>query len=413
MANRTVPTNIPVSGMNPAAPTRPSFAATQTAVANEATYVLERVTLATNVDENSVPQEEVSVIPSASRSVFLAVLASEIEPQTQFRAFWYEGDTLIGRSEVIVTQSEGEQRWIALGLQVGEDLQPSQSHTVELWINERVINTYSFRVGVGDLEDAVAEATMALGTNSEGEPVGPGEEFDTQAPQVVAVVRMSTVVNPTGMIFSASLYRDGVLVEQRGPDGGQPVLPAEPQLSDRQVTFTYVPDNTFPVGEYDVVVLINGQETVTLPFDVISQPEPTATLPGAANATSTPTLGPSGVSIINTAVTFELDPEDGSPAGDRIEYWAGEPDQLQVFYVSVRLADLRLDDVIEVDALLDGRHVNRHTYPIAAFNRGWLAIPINVWAPPAGEDSKEYTFNFYINGTRSRSIELTAALLEE
>ncbi|CAN5725918.1 hypothetical protein BH23CHL2_BH23CHL2_21120 [soil metagenome] len=399
------PTATPAALPAGPAPTHLPFAAALTAEARDTPYVIERVTLTTNVDADGVPIDEVTVIPSNSRRMFLSVLVTGLQPPVRFRAFWYEGDRIIGQSEVMVEESSRPAGWVSLGFQTTSDLNPALPHSVELRINNRLVDSYTFRVGTGALEDVVADAVVSLGTR-DGEPVEPGQIFDIFAPQIVAVVRVSQNVDPTGMIFSAFLFRGDTLIEQRSPDGGPLELPADPQPTDRQMTFTFVPDTSFTPGDYHITLLLNGAEILTLPFTIIPNQRPTATpIPPTAGPTATGVS--SGISVLDVQLTEQLDDDSGTPEGDSIESWVGEPNQQRRFWLSLHLADTRIDDVVEVDALLWDRHINRHRYPAAEFDQGWLSMPINLWAPAAGEGPKTYRFLVFVNGVQLRTYTVT------
>lgn len=387
------------------APTHLPFAAALTAEARDTPYVIERVTLATNVDAEGVPLDEVTVIPSNSRRMYLSVLVTGLQPPVRFRAFWFEGSTIIGQSEVIVEESSGPARWVSLGFQTTSDLDPSQSHSVELRINNRLVDSYTFRVGTGALEDVIADAVVSLGTRG-GEPVAPGQIFDVFSPQIVAVIQVSRNVNPAGMIFSALLYRGDTLIEQRPPDGGPIELPADPQPEDRQMTFTFLPDSSFAEGDYHITLLLNGAEILTLPFSVTSERRPTPT-DEPEEVAPTATVVPSGINLLDIRLTEQLDGDSGDPEGDPIEHWSGEPNQQQQFWLSLQLSDARVDDVVEVDALLGDRHINRHSYPPASFDQGWLSVPVTLWAPPSGEGLKTYRFLVFVNGVQVRTLTVT------
>lgn len=383
------------------APTRLPFAAALTAEARDTPYVIERVTLATNVDEEGVPLDEVTVIPANSRQMFLSVLVTGLQPPVRFRAFWFEGDQIIGQSEQMVEESSGPARWVSLGFRTTQDLNPAQPHSVELRINNRLVDSYTFRVGTGQLNDVIAEAVVSLGTR-DGEPVEPGQTFDIFAPQIVAVVRVSEKVDPSGMIFSAILHRGDTLIEQRPPDGGQLELPPNPTPLDRTMTFTFVPDTSFIPGNYHITLLVNGREVRTLPFRVIEERRPTPT-PTPSRSGPTPTPVSSGITLLDITLTEELDMTTGEPFGDPIEAWNGNPNQQKQFWLSLHLADVRIDDVVEVDVLLWDRHINRHRYPAAAFDQGWLSVPVDLWAPPISDGLKRYNFLIFINGVQVRT----------
>ena len=98
----------------------------------------------------------------------------------------------------------------------------------------------------------------------------------------------------------------------------------------------------------------------------------------------------------------------GDPTGTEVTGWVGDPNEQRDYWLSLELADVRIDDVVEVDALLDDRHVNRHRYPIASFEQGWLSMPVSLWAPPADAEIKNYKFLVFINGIQVRSLAVTA-----
>jgi len=397
----TLPTATPAAVPAGPGPTHLPFAAALTAEARETPYLIERVTLATNVDADGVPLDEVTVIPSDSRLMFLSVLVTGLRPPVLFRAFWYEGEQIIGQSEVTVEESSGPARWVSLGFQTTADLDPGQPHFVELRINNRLVDSYTFRVGTGELADVIAEAAVSLGTR-DGEPVEAGQLFDIFAPQLVAVVRVSRNVDPTGMIFNALMYRGETLIEQRGPDGGPLELPPEPDLLDRQMTFTFLPDTSFPEGDYHITILLNGTEVLTLPFTVIPFQRPTAT-EVAATAGPAATSVSSGISLLEIRLTEGLNEETGNPSGNTLTSWVGKPNEQREFWLSLQLADVRIDDVVEVDVVLGDRHINRHRYPVAAFEQGWLSTPVNFWAPDLDESVKNYRFLVFINGVQIRT----------
>ncbi|MFW6074818.1 MAG: hypothetical protein ACOC9Y_04435 [Chloroflexota bacterium] len=392
-------------------PTRAPFAATQTAEAQEAPFIIERVTLATRVSRDGVPREEVSVVPADTRSMYLSVLVTDLEPPTRFRAYWFEGDEILAQSEQVVEEEMDSARWVSLGFQAQDDLDPTRPHSVELRINDQLVDTYTFRVGRGDLTDILAEETVALGTDEDGDAVGGGEVFDVLAPQIVAVIRVSNKVDPTGMIFSAFLERDGETIQQRSPDGGQPVLPDDPDEKDRQLTFTFVPEESFEIGDYTIRIMVNGIDITELPLSIVSEddvPEPTEE-PGE---TPTPEESPtpeedSDLEIEAIRITEELDEDSNEPEGDGIDEWTGEPNEQRTLYLSVYVEDLQIEDVIEVDALLDGEHIERHRFPSASFDEGWLSIPVTVWAPDSGDPEKDYTYLIFLNGEREDSIRIT------
>lgn len=387
--------------------TRPPFAATQTAEARQPVYVIERIAFALNVEPDGAPAEEVAVIPAESRNIFMTVRITGAPPETIFRAYWFEGDTIIGESEVALPISDEPTRWVALGFRAPAALNPAAPHSVELRINDREIDTYTFRVGIGAIEDVIAEASMALGTRNE-QIVGSGELFDVLAGQLVAVVRVSNVVDPTGMIFTAFWYRGDTLVAQGQPDGGQPRLSADPQPLERRLTFTFAPPGGLTPGDYEVVILISGAEVRTLPFTIVGEQLPTPT-PATTQSASTSTPSVSGVSVRELRIVYNVD-GNGVPSGSQVNRVETTPNNVANLQVAVQVTDLRIDDVIEVDVLQNGRAFARYRYPVAAFDSAWMSLTARLAAPPRGGPAFDYDILIFINGTRVRTAEVIVEL---
>lgn len=387
--------------------TRPPFAATQTAEARQPAYVIERIAFALNVEPDGAPVEEVPVIPADTRNLFMTVRITGAPPETVFRAYWFEGDTIIGQSEVVLPVSEEQTRWVALGFRAPAALNPAAPHAVELRINDREIDTYTFRVGIGAIEDVIAEASMALGTRDEV-VVGRGELFDVLAGQLVAVVRVSNVVDPTGMIFTVFWYRGDTLIGQGQPDGGQPRLSADPQPLERRLTFTFAPAGGLTPGEYEAVILINGAEVRAMPFTIVGEQLPTAT-PEVTPTLPVPTPAFSDVEVRDLRVVYNVD-GSGAPTGSNVTRVETTPNNVANLQVAIQVVDLRIDDVIEVDVLQGGRAFVRYRYPVAAFDNAWMSLTARLAAPARGGAAYTYDILIFVNGTRMRSATVVVDL---
>jgi len=387
--------------------TRLPFAATQTAEALRPAYVIERIAFAMNVEPDGAPVEEITVVPADTRNLFLTVRISGAQPETVFRAYWFEGGEIIGQSEIVLPPGEEPTRWVALGFRAPAAMNPAAPHSVELRINDRKIDTYTFRVGIGAIEDVIADAFMALGTNGE-QIIGKGELFDILAGQLVGVVRISSVVDPSGMIFSAFWYRGETLVAQGQPDGGQPHLSADPQPLERRLTFTFAPTGGLMPGEYTLLVMINGAEVSELDFTIVSEQLPTPTAPPGPRSTATPS--DSDVSVRDLRVVYEVDPGSGAPDGSAVTQVETTPNNVVGLQVAVQLDDLRIDDVVEVDVLQDGRAFARYRYPVAAFESGWMSVAARLNAPARGNPEFEYEIVIFVNGERLRAAEVDVGL---
>lgn len=371
-------------------------------------YVVERVALATNVNSDGSPIEELAVIPANARNVFISVLVSNFREELTVRAFWFEGSTIISQSESIVEPSGDSATWVALGLQVIENFDYNLTHSVELRINGQKFESYPFRIGSEKLQDLIVFSTMALGTDASGDPIAQGNAFDLFAGTFVAVIRVSTEAATPALQFHALLYREDILIRQATPDGGQPVFDPGDDSNEHQITFTFPVDDSLVPGEYSVSVLINGAETVVLPFTVLEGRVPTST--PAPTATPAPTSTPfvSGVSLIEAAIVESMDTETGEPSGDPLRTYRVEDGASEAKLIAaVNLSDLRIDDVVEFDVILYGKFVSRQRYPVAAFEEGWLSVPISLATPSSPGSSNPYEILFYVNGTRARTVNIS------
>ncbi|CAN5807009.1 hypothetical protein BH20CHL1_BH20CHL1_03120 [soil metagenome] len=394
----------PTPNVSAPTPTRLPFAATQTAAVSEVPYIIERVVLATELADDGAPTEEVTVLSEEQQEIYLAIRARNIAGGTSFRAIWFEDDQIIGQSDERVAESNGDGQWVALPFRPIAQLNPAANHTVELVINDRRINVYAFRVGAGNPSDVIAEATLALGTDGEGEPVWPGETFDRFAPQLVLAVRISNMVDPTGMVFNSFWLRDDLLIDQRPPDGGQPQLTSDPpDPADRRMTCTLVPQVPLVPGEYSVTVLLNGSEIAGYPFTIASEDAAQATAEPTERVEATASPVASGVSVTDLFVASEIDEATGEPDSERVRVWETEAEESVPFYVSVALSDLRVDDVVSFSIGIRGSVIDRYQLPVAAFERGWLSTRVEMRSPDNPNDAVEYEIVVYVNDTRVRS----------
>ena len=374
-------------------PTLLPLAATRTAEANAVPFTIERVVLTTELAPDGGPANEVSVLSEEQQNIFLAVRVRDVPPDTRFRAVWFENDSTIGQSEVRATKPDGSVQWIALPFRSIARLNPAATHSVDLIVGEQLVNSYAFRVGVGNARDVIAEATLALGTTDDGQPVSPDHEFDRFSPQIVLVARISNMVDPTGMIFTSHWMRGNVSLGQRGPDGGQP------GSDSRVMTFTLVPEGNLIPGAHTVIVMLNGTQIAAYNFTVLGDgnqspdPEPTV----ATEATATEVLA--GVEIRDIVVAREVD-EDTSEPEDGFEVIEGFPSEVIDLIVAIRLVDLTDDDVVEFSIGIGNSIIERHRLPVAALEDGWLATPVSFRAPDIPDRTVVYEIFVYVDGQR-------------
>lgn len=388
-------------------PTRLPFAATQTAAAGAVPYVLERVVLATEIEDDGAPANEVSVISEEQENIFLTVRIRDLPAGSRFQAIWMENDQEIGRSDESVADAGPGARWVALPFRPIARLNPAAAHSVELVIDDRRIDSYAFRVGVGDASDIIAESTLALGTDDEGEPIKPGETFDRFTPQVVLIARISNLVNPEGMVFTTYWIREGLVLAQRPPDGGQPRLTSDPpDPNDRTMTFTFVPEGNIVPGEYDAALFLNGQEIARYAFTIVPDEMPSVTPSPTERVGPTQTPSVSEVTVADVQVVESVDEETSEPDGDSITTIEAYPGEVIPLHVAVSLEDLRIDDEVEFTIGIGNSIIDRYPLPFAAFDDGWLAADVDFRAPDLRNDTVEYEIVVYINGSRAHSTSI-------
>jgi hypothetical protein len=391
-------------------PTRLPFAGTQTAEANQTPYVIERVILTTEINADSSPANEVSALSQEQQLIYLTVRVRDLPDGTRFRAIWFENDEVIGQSDERVERVEESVTWVALPFRSIAALNPSATHLVELIVNDRRVETFAFRVGVGAASDVIAETTFALGTDDNGQPVSAGEVFNRSASQIVLVARISNVVDPTGMIFSSYWMRGNVLLAQLAPDGGQPRLQSDPaDPADRIMTFIFAPDSPMLPGDYTVFLHLNGAEMAGFNFTISSEEgsaedgEPTE----PPEPTATPVV--SGVSLVDLVIAAGINEETSEPDGERLQMIETYPGEQVTVFVSIALADLRIDDVVEFTVGIDNSIIDRFRLPVAAIESGWLSTELEIRAPDLPNSAVEYEITVYLDGIRARG---TTVLVE-
>lgn len=393
-------------------PTQFPITATQTAIAEEVPYVIERVVLSTNVDDNGTPQNEVSVLSQEQQNIFLAVLIRNMPDGTRFQAIWHEGDQPIGQSEERIEDGSDDSRWVALAFRSIAEMNPAATHSVELVINERSVNTFAFRVGVGDPSDVIAEVEFAEGRDEQGQPISPGDEFDRFSEQIMLIARISNMVDPTGMIFTAHWMRGDVPLSYGPPDGGQPQLSDDPNSADgRIMTFTLVPQGNLIPGEHSVSLRLNGVEIAAYEFvvltdDAIDESEASPT----PQVTATPEFA--GAEVRNIVLTNAIDDNTSEPEDD-LGTLEGHVSEVFEVIAAIEFENLDVEHAVEVTTGIGNSIINRYQLPVAAMERGWLATEIELRAPDFIERSVTYEIIVFIDGSRVAATTVEVRATEE
>jgi hypothetical protein len=415
------PTTAPPSNASPTA---------GTPVASGTSRLIERVAIATAVDESGAPAEERTVVPQTTAEIYLCVQLRAPQPGLRVRARWFAGDQAIGQSDGVSPGNGTGSVWVPLRFRPVGQLNPALVHAVELEIDEQPVDRYIFRVGVGDAAEAIAAAAFASGYDHLGKPVDARTVFDTTTPQLTLLVRISNVVDPSGMVLTTLWYRGDTQVAWLAPDLLQPdPAAATPTPDPRRLTFTWKPGSRLTAGSYRVALLLNGAEVRSIRFRVTDTlvptatalpsptPQPTATPEPTATPTPvppsptpvSPTPASSQATVSDIVVTSRVDPATLAPAGAPIFEWAGPADTSVELWVAVRLSNVASSDLIEVVVWQDDVLYASIRLPQSAFQAGWLAGPIDFILPGNDEEPYIYSVAALVNGTRALATSFRAS----
>lgn len=380
-------------------------------VPDDTGYSIDRITLATSVDDSGEPRQETSVIPQSAERFFLCVRVENIEPGAQFRAYWLEGDQVIGQSDRISTETKGRATWVALEYRPVAELNPSSSYAVELLINDVRIDRYLFRVGSGNPEDVVAEAGFATGFDAQGDLVGTLARFPSSTETLALRVRVSSRVDPSPLSFSTLWFREETQFAQLAPDppetsavasipGGTPGTTPTPSADPRRLRFTYRPSGPLIPGDYRVVLLLNGTEVRSIPFVVTGSAASGGVEPGETRTGDNSEARETNATVEEMMVTSEVDPASNAPIDGRVYVWQEAEGSSVELWVALDVRDLVVDDVVEVMIWRDNQLFASERLPAAEVGEGWIAHPFDFAVPQFRQGSADYLAAVLINGNR-------------
>ncbi len=107
---------------------------------------------------------------------------------------------------------------------------------------------------------SLSDATMALGVDEDARPINPTDEFDVDTPEIFCSVKLSNAPHDTE-ITSEWVYLQGEA------DVTDHVIDTYTLVTDgsRHLTFSIErPDNGWPVGDYRLVLYVDGKEETRL-----------------------------------------------------------------------------------------------------------------------------------------------------
>jgi hypothetical protein len=364
---------------------------------------IERVALATSVEQDGAPKDESSVFKEHPEKMYLCVEVSNVKPNTTFRAVWFENGQIKGQSDAVAEADNSASRWIALSYSPVFAFDPHVEHAVELVVNQTSIDRYAFRVGVGDAKAVIAEATLAAGTDSNSAPVGASKVFYVDAQQIVLWARVSNEVDPTGMNFATTWYRGSTQIAQKGPDGGQPSLPPTPTPASRRMTFTFIPPAQLTPGGYHVDLYLNGLPIASYPFNISLVPPPTPTAqptPTPAPTIPPPTATPDTrtAAVTDLVVANDVDSDSSAPVGPPVFTIEGEAQSLVKPWIAIHVTNLRKDDTLEIVVTLNEGEYGTRKLKTSRIDDGWIAAHVDLDTPHADQQPYIYSVSVLLNG---------------
>ncbi|HEX5167086.1 MAG TPA: hypothetical protein VFV93_16885 [Thermomicrobiales bacterium] len=380
-------------------PVETAIPPTGTPIVETPPRTIERIALATRVDDDGTPLDERSAIPQAAELFYLCVQVRHVEQGTKFQAIWFEGDDILGRSEKLALEDASGPVWMAMQYRPIGELNPARPHAVELAVDGQPIDRYIFRVGVGNPADAIAAAAFTSGFDALGKAISPQTVFPVDSPQLVFQVRISNQVDPAGMLFTTLWFRGDTQIGQRAPDpGGQ---------DPRRLTFTFAPDSPFAAGNYRVALLLNGNEVRSVPFVITTGPIPTPTV--EPSQTAQPSVPAAQISDIVVASRIRRSTQE--PLGGSLDEFSVPAGEVAGLWVAIEVSDVIDDDTIEVDVLKDDEFYETVSLDTQDLESGWLAGRVELEAPSDSGEYYVYTFQASVNG--DEPVETTLRLNAE
>ena len=237
---------------------------------------------------------------------------------------------------------------------------------------------------------SLSAATMAKGTDSDSQPVGPTDQFEIDTPEIFCSVKLSNAPNDTE-VLSEWVYIKG---ELEGVTDH--VIDTFPVVTDgtRYLEFSMErPDGGWPVGAYELVLYVDGKEKVAVPFTVGGAVDSfTTTGASASLSEATMALGvDSSGRPISPTTTFETDtPEifcsvllsDAPEGTSLLSQW---------YYVGGEVEDVTN---LQIDSV-----------PLTASGTQYLQFSLTI--PDAGWPQGEYKLVLYLDEKEEVTVPFT------
>ena len=223
---------------------------------------ISEVTMALGVDASYRPVNPTSTFQSDTPELFCSINVSGVQVGAEVLSEWYyvsgewQGVTnrLIG-SVPIVTQGT---QYISLSLLIPDGGWPGGQYQVKLYVNGVLQEAMPFSI-----ESAPITAVTALSVDKDNNPVNATSTFPVGVEKIYCVIRVNNA--PAGTKLLVEWYDVGAAVHRFiGKNNEMQV-----QTSDRPTWGSYsYGTGGWPAGSYAVVLSINGERALIVPFTV-------------------------------------------------------------------------------------------------------------------------------------------------
>ncbi|MBN1152709.1 MAG: hypothetical protein JXA58_05800 [Dehalococcoidia bacterium] len=242
------------------------------------TASLSEATMCLGVDGDSKPLNPTDEFSVNTPEIFCSVKLSNAPDDTEVLAEWVyvkgeaEGVEDYVIDTVSVTAGGTVYMWFSLerpdtGWPVGE-------YELNLSVDGKKKETVPFTVTTGGAVTgpggaALSEATMTLSVDSMSRPLEPTNIFQTDSPEIICSVLVSNASAGTELLsewYYISGEWEGVTNQIVG------TIPLAAQGTQYASLTLTIPDEGWPVGQYQVKLFLNGALQEAIPFDVESAP---------------------------------------------------------------------------------------------------------------------------------------------
>ena len=240
------------------------------------TASLSDATMALGVDEDARPVNPTNEFEVDTPEIFCSVELSNAPHDTEVTAEWIyvEGEVADVTNHVIdsYTLVTDGNRHLTFSIERPDNGWPVGDYRLVLYVDGTEETSVDFTVTGPDAQPSgwtfapsLTEATMALGVDAEGKPVNPTSTFATDTPEVFCSVLVSNVSQPLE-ILSEWYYVEGELEGVTDHLIDSHTLTVE---VDQYVEFSLsIPDDGWPVGSYELLLYIDGEPELAVPFTV-------------------------------------------------------------------------------------------------------------------------------------------------